>query len=269
MNILGETLSIRRILVAVDASPQSLLALASAAQLAAHLQVELAGLFVEDIDLLRTADMPFVREVNRLSGAVQAIHQTDIVRQLKSQARQAQHALESAAIECQIKCSFRVVRGSVSQELVAAAEDVDLVTLGRVGWSPGQRLGSTAQTIMAHGSCLTLLHRSHSVDQLGITILFDGSKESVKALRIGAQIGAGRDITVMVLAIHAHDFQEKQKQAEAIFGALSNTVQFRSVSQLHDVTMMRNQDIVIVPASQDNGVLDLLDRLDCSVLLVR
>jgi nucleotide-binding universal stress UspA family protein len=48
--------TIRRILVALDASPHSFAALEAAAHLAAHLEAELFGLYVEDENLLRGAD---------------------------------------------------------------------------------------------------------------------------------------------------------------------------------------------------------------------
>ena len=53
-----ERFAARRIL-AIDASDTSLDALAAAASLAARLGSELAGLFVEDEDLLRLAALPF------------------------------------------------------------------------------------------------------------------------------------------------------------------------------------------------------------------
>jgi K+-sensing histidine kinase KdpD len=52
-------LTIRRILVALDASPDSLAALKTAADLARRMEAELMGLFVEDIELLRMADSPY------------------------------------------------------------------------------------------------------------------------------------------------------------------------------------------------------------------
>ena len=48
-----------RILVALDASASGRAALAGAAALAAELQAELLGLFVEDANLLRLASLPF------------------------------------------------------------------------------------------------------------------------------------------------------------------------------------------------------------------
>ena len=55
--------SSRRILVVLDASPFGLEALEAAAGLAARLRAELQGLFVEDVDLLRLAGLPFAREL--------------------------------------------------------------------------------------------------------------------------------------------------------------------------------------------------------------
>ena len=59
---------IRRILVAVDASTHSLAALEAASVLAEVLNAELVGIFVEDINLLRLAGLPFAREVRYQSA---------------------------------------------------------------------------------------------------------------------------------------------------------------------------------------------------------
>ena len=66
-------LVIRRILVALDASRHSLAALEAAAELAARLKAELVGLFVEDIDLLRLAGLPFAREIRYPSAIIQQL----------------------------------------------------------------------------------------------------------------------------------------------------------------------------------------------------
>ncbi|MGD9028912.1 MAG: universal stress protein, partial [Anaerolineae bacterium] len=58
-----EELTIRRILIALDASSHSIAALRAAARLASSLEAELHGLFVEDINLLRAAGLPMAREL--------------------------------------------------------------------------------------------------------------------------------------------------------------------------------------------------------------
>ena len=54
---------IDRVMVALDSTKQSQAALKAAAELAARLNVELIGLFVEDINLLQLASLPFAREI--------------------------------------------------------------------------------------------------------------------------------------------------------------------------------------------------------------
>lgn len=60
---------IRRVLVALDASPGSVVAAAAAARMAAALEAELEGLFVEDHDLLRLSRSSQARQVGFLTGA--------------------------------------------------------------------------------------------------------------------------------------------------------------------------------------------------------
>ena len=59
-----------RILVALDASPYSHAAIEVATILAADLRAELQALFIEDIDLLRLAALPFTREVDETSASM-------------------------------------------------------------------------------------------------------------------------------------------------------------------------------------------------------
>lgn len=57
-----------RVLIALDANLRSLDALRLAAELAARLEAELLALFVEDVNLIRLAGLPFAREVDRSSA---------------------------------------------------------------------------------------------------------------------------------------------------------------------------------------------------------
>src|SRR5512146_300494 len=77
--------AIRKILIAIDASPHSLAALQAAAEFAARVNAELSGLFVEDINLLRMAELSFVREVSHYSATVTQISREGLEQQLRAQ----------------------------------------------------------------------------------------------------------------------------------------------------------------------------------------
>ena len=91
----NEELAIRRILVALDGSYHSLAALEAAAELAASLEAELHGLFVEDVNLLRVAGSPVAREVCYPFSRTTRPNQRTMERQLRAQATQALSSLLS------------------------------------------------------------------------------------------------------------------------------------------------------------------------------
>ncbi len=68
MNRPAEEPKKNRILVAIDTSPHGRAALEAAADLAAASSAELCGLFVEDLNLLRLAGLPFAHEIEFASA---------------------------------------------------------------------------------------------------------------------------------------------------------------------------------------------------------
>ena len=103
--------AIRRILVALDASLHSLAALEAASELAEALKAELVGIYVEDINLLHLAGLPFAHEVSYLSVAVRQLDSPSMERELRVQAERARQVLAGVAGRRQLRWSFRVVRG--------------------------------------------------------------------------------------------------------------------------------------------------------------
>jgi hypothetical protein len=121
------TKRIRRVIVGLDPVQQSRALLEAAAELAGRMQAELLGLFVENQDLLHFAGLPFAREVGFESATRRALDVESMERTLRALAREARQALESAAEGTRVQWSFRVVRGVPAAELLAAAEESDLV----------------------------------------------------------------------------------------------------------------------------------------------
>ena len=124
---------IRRVAVALDASLQSSQAMQVAAELAASLQAELEGIFIEDINLIRLAELPFTREIRPASMTEETVNLQRMEQELRSLARQEQRNLELVAREKGISCSFRVRRGQIKAELMEAVAEVDVMTLCRPG----------------------------------------------------------------------------------------------------------------------------------------
>lgn len=119
-----------RILVALDALPRSAAALAMAGALAAELDAELAGLFVEDDDLARLLALPFARELCAWSGTLRPLALADVERVWRRDAERLQRQLAEAAGQFRLRWSFRVARGRLAVEARLQAQGFDLVVLG-------------------------------------------------------------------------------------------------------------------------------------------
>lgn len=143
----------------MDGSPGSRTALEAAARLGLAMGAELSGLFIEDVELLRLAGLPFAREAGVSSGMFRRFHTTDIERRFRVAAEAAREALREGTGSMALRSTFRVVRGRVVPEILAAAREADVVAAGkRSGHAPaGRRLGATTRGLIAHLSAPILV----------------------------------------------------------------------------------------------------------------
>lgn len=120
-------MTIRRIVVSVEPAPHGRAALEIAAEIAERLGAELVGLFVEDVELLHLAGLPFAREIGFPSATTRALDVASMERSLRSLAGEARRALAEIAGRAPLRWSFRVARGSALAELLAAAAEADVL----------------------------------------------------------------------------------------------------------------------------------------------
>lgn len=250
-----ESLSpIRRILIAVDASASGLAALETAVALAARMEAELLGLFVEDANLLRFAALPFAREVSYFSARTRRLDSGEMERALRAQASRAEAALIEAAERRRVRCSFRVVRGEVTTQLLAAAHDIDLVALGMTR----RRFRRISSTVRGP-----------------VVIVYDGSPTSVRALSVARYLSQMQGGILTVLTA-GKTGDPKAEVAEQLAGS-GLAVRYRSLPDVDiaGVTQSVRQEAagaLVLCASlylKEGTLEELLEHVDCTVLLVR
>jgi hypothetical protein len=137
-------MSIRRIIV-VQEPARAARALDAVAEAAAALEAELLGLFLEDVELLHFAGLPFAREIGA-SARPRGLDVQTMERRLRSQAEEARRALAAAAEGRALRWSFRVERGSVPAQLRKALADADVVVLPGAG---GDRLPRRSAVLLS------------------------------------------------------------------------------------------------------------------------
>lgn len=269
---------VRRVLVALDASPGGRTAVEATARLAARLHAELVGLFIEDDRLLRLADSPLSREVDTLTAVSSQPGGLAARRQLRLQGVRAREELERAADREGVSWSFHVSRGPVSSEIADAVEETDIVGLGPVGWShrPQKVLGRVASEVLGRRRGCTLLVR-RSVDvRPPVVVLCDGSEQATRALVLAERLLGDTGETIRVHLVGASK-EALEQSAEA---TLENP---RLVSIVGRDESADDRRIAAALAAQAPGTLlvplggalagedalqELVDRIDCPVLVV-
>lgn len=282
MDELNQEPTIRRILVALDASTHSLAALEAAASLAANLQAELIGLFVEDENLLHLAGLPFADEVRSPSASRRPMSSAAMEQDLRLQAAQARWALAEAAERVHARWSFRIVRGQVTASVLAAALDADLLALGRTSrpLSHRNRLGSTARaaTVETKRSVLLIQHGRHL--KYPVLVTYDGSPGAKQALVTAARLAQTSGDTLDVLLISASLAEGEPFQAE-VSDWLSRhglTADYHwlpptGIERLIQLIQAARECVIVLggesPLLEAEAIQALLDETDCPVLLVR
>lgn len=271
--------SIRRILVALDASPHSLAALQAAVELAAQLGAEVEGLFVEDINLLKLSDLPMARELVVYATHPRHLDRKRMAEQLQLQARMARKALEEVAEKAQVHWSFRVARGVIAAELLAAAAEMDLILLGRTGWSNRRRLGSTTLAVASQAGSHTLIIQRGAHLGLPVGIVYDGSIHAQRAFVTAVDLLRQRD-GYLIIIIKAEDLESaRQLQTEITEWVRERNVHshFRWLvgEDMSGLTALIEEErcgILVLPAEveslQGENLKLVLDQVQCPVLLV-
>jgi nucleotide-binding universal stress UspA family protein len=216
------TPSLQRILVALNASPHSQAALDAAVRLAEAFEADVQGLFVESEALLRTARLPFSREVRAYTVSPKRLNDRRIQRQLRYQAEYAEHTLQYAAEQAEVDHEFRTVKGRVTQELVRAAAAADLLILGKTSTeSSRRRLGSTSRTVLAEAPTSVLVLRETIAAQKPILTYYDGTEAADAALRTTVQMvrKAPRPLTVLLPPPGGADTNRLRDEVRARYGA--------------------------------------------------
>jgi nucleotide-binding universal stress UspA family protein len=189
------------ILVALDTSPYSAAALAAAAEVAAALNLELRGIYVEDVNLLHLCGLPFGLEIGSFTANPRRLEQARLEREFRLQAAQLRRTMADIAGRQRVSWSFKVVRGGVTQEVLSAGSSAQMVSIGRVGTTPGKRTGSTAQAVVRNTQRPVIVQAQQSLEG-PFTVVYMGDPSSDNAMRLAMQLAKQRktSITVMMLA---------------------------------------------------------------------
>ncbi len=276
-----EEISIRRITVALDCSPHSRASLEAAAVIAGALHAELSGIFVEDINLIRVAELPFSEEIHLHTARSEHLDPERVMRLLRLQSRQALALLTETAERFGIPHSFRTIRGPVPAEIIAAALEGDLLALGRTGRTLTCRkgLGTTAKQAVREAKTHLLIAHSGFQPARPLLVLYDRSKAARLALRTSAGIAGGRGaLHVLLLAGNEREAKTMREEAESVAAGAKRGIEFHVIpwtdsEMLSQCIRMIGPGLLVLGDEMEaigkETVHRLIDRLAYPVLLVK
>ncbi|MGQ9681049.1 MAG: universal stress protein [Anaerolineae bacterium] len=195
-----DVVSIRRIVVAADGSAHSLATLHTALELAALVNAELEALFVEELDLLRLADLPCSRIVSLALLQGQPADRAGMERQLRLQAARVRSALNQRASSLGVRAHLRTVRGDLPKEVAQAAAGADLIGLGKAGHGPFSpaHVGTALRAALTAGRPLLLAERGPVTGE-GLLAVLSGIPADVRALALARRLAAARGERLTIL----------------------------------------------------------------------
>jgi hypothetical protein len=190
-----------RVIAALDVTSREALTVAAATAVAARLGVEVAGLFIEDINLLRLAALPITRHLSVGSAATTPLDADDLAAEMRTRAAQAAAELEKSAVRHGVKSSFRVVRGLPRSEIATATSTGDLLVVGS-GPSVARLpldLRSSLQATVSRAACSNLHVRSTASVSKPLLVIGANPHSQMRAVSTALHLAGRRDDLVVLL----------------------------------------------------------------------
>jgi hypothetical protein len=224
------------------------------------------GLFVEDVNLLRTAAYSFTREMGLISGVSRPLELEEVERALRTRAQNARSALAEVAAELQLRWSFQTVRGTGVAPLLALSNGPSVAVMA-------------PRTAAAHARAQMLRRPSKgsTVGAQPIAAIYDGSEPSLVSIRVAALLARSRAVPVALML--CGDSQALPELRNGFRQQWSDDVEVRYIPVKGDspagvASAVRNARATLLIASgppvgvSERDAVDLLLRLDCPLALL-
>ena len=236
--------------------------LCSAAALARKMKVRLQGLFIEEENLLRAADLSLSREISLWSAQERHINGESIQRMLRANARYKQKELEKVAREGKVEYTFEVIRGE------------------RTRWI--RESVNTSGVLFIGGKNQALKRYQHlkycSWDKAPLQIIYSGSPASERALKTAVQIAELNKRPLLVLTTaEVSDEIFLRKQISLLLKkrhVTTVTIEKNTNGDVYNALRKQPIHMLILPSdiewTHDPEQLEsLLRQAHCPVILVR
>lgn len=269
---------IERVVVALDATSENRTAIAAAARLAARWNAPLHGVFVEDDDLIRLANLPFARQVT-LGFGVERLSLQQAQRQMRAFAERARHELAAAARRHAVEWSFEIV-GDAASSRIGAAETTDFLVCGTVTRPIGGhfRVECRWWSVVEPGNSSMLLAHREGHDHPVAVLLHDCDAAATRLIAVAARLAEAHGARLAVIC--SPELADSPEFKPWLDGCLASEAVSTEIdiapaepaALIRRITELGCRTVALAagtPQAQPNRLREMVAQLACDVLIVR
>ena len=175
----------------------------AAMMLARALEAEIAGCFIEDVDLLNLAALPFAKAIRPADRSVLQIEREQMERELARAATSCQRTLYARSSHTSVRCSFKIMRGAYSAEIAKEAVASDLVVINPLNLPlrPPNAISMLWQTIDEAMGTVIMPEHGHWRADGPVVVLHSGTHVDQSILGIAVRVARATGTETVLLAV--------------------------------------------------------------------
>ncbi len=277
----------KTILVPIDSSDTSLVAVDYAIDLSRFFNSEVEGISIIDIKKLAG---PFMRDLGTSIGGMVPYgdFQQNLRKFMEDTARAALDELEGKCNSAGIPCTRTMKEGVVSKEIFESAKRCDMIAMGMSGEHAFWRdafLGSNLESVVrqTHKPVLVTPEKYKKITK--ILVAYDASSFSTKALTAGADIAEQMKLPLTVVTVSDDEKAGKEILSQADENLKDSKIKYdkvlkngETVSAILDFCKEGHYDLLVMGAYGHskirelilgNTTVQIMRKVSCAVLLCR
>ncbi len=277
----------KSILVPIDGSDTSLVAVDYAIELSRSFDSEITGISI--IDTKKLAG-PFMRDLGTSIGGMVPYgdFQQNVRKFLEDTCKAALDELEGKCNSASIPCTRTVKEGVVSKEIFESAKRCDMISMGMAGEHVFLRdalLGSNLESVARQTNKPVLVTPEKYKQITKILVAYDASSFSTKALIAGADIAQQMSLPLTVVTVSDDKKSGEDTLSQAAENLKDCSIKYdtvlkdgEAVSGILDLCREGSYDLLVIGAYGHskirelilgNTTVQLMRKVTCPVLLCR
>ena len=207
-----QTVTRRRVLVALDPCDVDPEDFEASARIAAGLKAELVALFVEDSNLIAAAGLPMARLIPAGCSELAALDSAAMRRAIRVAEGRARERISSVAKRWQLEWSFEVTEARQAAETMSRLGRGDFLTVSGTSGRRAVVSTRTAAVRAERAPCPVMVLRREGRRGQPVTILYEGGEVT---LTLGRDLARVYESPLLVLAAGESDEIRAEREAEA------------------------------------------------------